>query len=26
MTQSALLPVPTNIDNSFHIVTHDGNF
>ena len=26
MTQSALLPVPTNIDNSFHIVAHDGNF
>lgn len=26
MTQSAPLPVPTNIDNSFHIVAHDGNF
>lgn len=24
MTQSALLPVPVNIDNSFHIVVHDG--
>lgn len=24
MTQSAPLPVPTNIDNSFHIVAHDG--
>lgn len=24
MTQSAPLPVPTNIDNSFHIVVHDG--
>lgn len=24
MTQSAPLPVPTNIDNTFHIVTHDG--
>lgn len=26
MTQSAPLPVPTNVDNSFHIVAHDGNF
>lgn len=24
MTQSAPLPVPTNIDNSFHIIVHDG--
>ena len=24
MTQSAPLMVPTNIDNSFHIVAHDG--
>lgn len=26
MTQSAPLPVPLNIDNSFHIVVHDGDF
>ena len=26
MTQSAPLPVPTNVDNSFHIITHDGEF